>query len=43
VRPNVEPKFSIPIDAKVEISPTGFTPAVNADIEKKRFQSAPSY
>ncbi len=34
VRPNVQPKSSISLGAKVEISPTGFTPEVNADREK---------
>jgi len=31
---NVQPKSSIPIGAKVEISPKGFTLGVKADIEK---------
>jgi hypothetical protein len=39
---NVQPKSSIPIGAKVEISPKGFTLGVKAEIEKT-FQSAPSY
>jgi hypothetical protein len=43
VRANVQPKSSIPIGAKVEISPTGFALGVKAEIEKKTFQSAPSY
>jgi len=34
---------SIPIGAKVEISPKGFQVRVKAEIEKKTFQSAPSY
>jgi hypothetical protein len=32
---NVQPKSSIPIGEKVEISPKGFTLAVKAEIEKK--------
>jgi hypothetical protein len=36
------PKFSIPIGAKVEISPKGFTLRVRLKI-LKYFQSAPSY
>jgi hypothetical protein len=44
VRPHVQPKSSIPIGAKVEISPKGFTLGVKAEIEKKKkIQSAPSY
>jgi hypothetical protein len=43
VRANVQPKSKIPIGAKVEISPKGFTLGVKAEIEKKTFQSAPSY
>ncbi len=35
VRANVQPKSSIPIDAKVEIGPKGFTLGVKAEIEKK--------
>jgi hypothetical protein len=35
VRVNVRPKSSIPIGAKVEISPKGFTLGVKAEIEKK--------
>jgi hypothetical protein len=42
VRADVQPKSSIPIGAKVEISPKGFTLGVKAEI-KKTFQSAPSY
>ncbi len=34
VRANVQPKSSIPIGAKVEIKPEGFTLGVKADIEK---------
>jgi hypothetical protein len=37
VRVNVQPKSSIPIGAKVEISPKGLTLRVKADIEKKLF------
>jgi hypothetical protein len=37
VRPNIQPKSSIPIGAKVEISSGGFTPGGNADMEKKLF------
>jgi hypothetical protein len=44
VRANVQPKSSIPIGAKVEISlGKGFTLGVKAEREKKTFQSAPSY
>jgi hypothetical protein len=43
VKANVQLKSSIPIDAKVEISPKDFTLGVKAEIEKKTFQSAPSY
>jgi hypothetical protein len=39
----VQPKSSIPIGAKVEIGPKGSTLGVKAEIEKKYFQSAPSY
>jgi hypothetical protein len=40
----LNPKSSIPIGEKVEISPKGFTLGVKAEREKKRpFQSAPSY
>jgi hypothetical protein len=35
VRPHVQPKSSIPIGAKVEISPKDFTFGVKAEIEKK--------
>jgi hypothetical protein len=42
VRANVQPKSSIPIDAKVEISPTGFTLGVKAEIEKN-FSICPQY
>jgi hypothetical protein len=34
VRANVQPKCSIPIGAKVEIGPKGFTLGVKAEIEK---------
>jgi hypothetical protein len=34
VRADVQPKSSIPISAKVEISPNGFTLAVKAELEK---------
>ncbi len=34
VRANVQPKSSIPIGAKVEISPKGFTLGVKTEIEK---------
>jgi hypothetical protein len=37
VRAHVQPKSSIPIGAKVEISPKGFTLGVKAEIEKKLF------
>jgi hypothetical protein len=37
VRADVQPKSSIPIGAKVEIGPKGFTPGVKAEIEKKNF------
>jgi len=37
VRANVQPKSSIPIGAKVEISPKGFTVRAKAEIEKKLF------
>jgi hypothetical protein len=45
VRANVQPKSSIPIGAKVEISPKGLTLGIKAEIEKKKkktFQYAPS-
>jgi hypothetical protein len=35
VRAHVQPKSSIPIGAKVEISPKGFTLGVKVEIEKK--------
>jgi hypothetical protein len=38
---SVQPKSSIPIGAKVEISPTGFTLGVKADIKKKNFSICP--
>jgi hypothetical protein len=34
---NLQPKSSIPIGAKVEIGPKGFTPGVKAEIVKKKF------
>jgi hypothetical protein len=34
VRADVQPKLSIPISAKVEISPNGFTLGVKAELEK---------
>ncbi len=37
VRVYVQPKSSIPIGAKVEISLKGFTPGVKAEIEKNIF------
>jgi hypothetical protein len=40
VRANVQPKSSIPIGAKVEISTQGFTLGVKADI-KKNFSICP--
>jgi len=43
VRANVQPKSSMPIGAKVEISPNGFTLGVKSEIGKKKIQSAPSY
>jgi hypothetical protein len=43
VKANVQLKSSIPIGAKVEIGPKGFTLGIKAEIEKKYFQSAPSY
>jgi hypothetical protein len=39
---NVQPKSSIPIGAKVEISPKGFTLRVKADIERN-FSMCPKY
>jgi hypothetical protein len=41
VRANVRPKSSIPIGAKVEISPKGFTIGVKAEIGKKNFSICP--
>jgi hypothetical protein len=41
-RANVQPKSSIPIGAKVEISPKGFTLGVKAEIEKN-FSIWPKY
>jgi len=43
VKAKVQLKSNIPIDAKVEISPKGFTLGVEAKLEKKSFQSAPIY
>jgi hypothetical protein len=40
LRAVVQPKSSIPIGAKVEISPRDLTPGVNADIQKKLFNLA---
>jgi hypothetical protein len=37
VRANVQPRSSIPIGAKVEISPKGFTLGVKAELEKNLF------
>jgi len=37
VRDNVQPKSSIPIGAKVEIKPKGFTLGVKAEIAKNLF------
>jgi hypothetical protein len=42
VRANVQPKSSIPIGAKVEMSPKGFTLRVKAEIERK-FSMCPKY
>jgi hypothetical protein len=42
VRANVEPKSSIPIVPKVEISPKGFTIGVKAEIEIN-FSICPKY
>jgi hypothetical protein len=36
VKANVQPKSNIPIGAKVEIGPKGFTLGVKAQIEKKK-------
>jgi hypothetical protein len=43
VKADIQLKSSIPIGAKVEISPKGFTLGVKAEREKKKIQSAPSY
>jgi hypothetical protein len=44
VKANVQLKSSIPIDAKVEISPKGFTLGVKAVVvEKNFFNLPPSY
>jgi hypothetical protein len=43
VKANVQLKSSIPISAKVEISPQGFTLQVKAEIEKNIFNLASSY
>jgi hypothetical protein len=43
VKANVQLKSSIPIGAKVEISPKGFTPGVKTGIEKKLLNVNPSY
>jgi hypothetical protein len=37
VKANVQLKSNIPIGAKVEISPKGFTLRIKAAIEKKKF------
>jgi hypothetical protein len=42
VRANVPPKASIPIGAKVEITPKSFTLGVEAEIEKN-FSICPKY
>jgi hypothetical protein len=42
VKANVQPKSSIPIGAKVEIGPKGFTLGVKAEIEKI-FSICPKY
>jgi hypothetical protein len=42
VRANIQPKSSIPIGAKVEIGPKGFTLKVKAEIEKN-FSIYPKY
>jgi hypothetical protein len=42
VTADVQPKWSVPIDARVEISPKGFTLGVKAELEKF-FQPAQSY
>jgi hypothetical protein len=41
VRANVQLKSSIPIGAKVEISPKDFALGVKAEIEKKTFSICP--
>jgi hypothetical protein len=41
VRANVQPKSSIPIGAKVETSPKGFTLGVKAEMEKKKLFNLP--
>jgi hypothetical protein len=41
VRANVQPKSSIPIGAKVEISPKGFTLGVKAELQKNLFNVTP--
>jgi len=43
VRANVQPKSSILIGGKVEISPKGFALGVKAEIEKKNFSICPKY
>jgi hypothetical protein len=43
VRANVQPKSSIPIDPKVEISPTGLTLGVKAAEIEKNFSIFPQY
>jgi hypothetical protein len=44
VKAHMEPKSSIPIGAKVEISPKGFTLGVKkAEIEKNIFNLPPRY
>jgi hypothetical protein len=42
IRANVQPKSSISIGAKVEISPKGFTLGVKAEAEKN-FSICPKY
>ncbi len=41
VRANVQPKSSIPIGAKIEISPKGFTLGVKAELQKNLFNVTP--
>jgi hypothetical protein len=41
VRANVQPKSSISIGSKVEISPKGFALGVKAEIEKKKLFNLP--